>query len=72
MRLIARSGGTVLARGLYDVPPEGRRSVRLRLTSRGRAALRRRGRVPFSVVIRPVDASPLGGEATIGRGALAR
>jgi Ca2+-binding RTX toxin-like protein len=70
MRLVARKGGILLARGLYDVPPADRRSVRLRLTSRGRVALRRSRRVPFSVVIRPVDASPLGGESTIGRGAL--
>lgn len=72
MRLIARSGGIVLARGLYDVPPEARRSIRLRLTSRGKTALRRRGRVPFTVVIRPVDALFLAPTTTIGRGALVR
>jgi hypothetical protein len=73
MRLIARSGGTVLARGLYDVAPGAKRTIRLRLTSRGRATLRRtRGRVPFTVLIRPADALSLAPGFTIGRGALVR
>jgi hypothetical protein len=72
IRLIALTGGTVLARDFYDVPIGAKRSIRLRLTSRGRPALRRSRRVPFVVTIRSVDFLPLFPDATIGRGALVR
>lgn len=73
IRLIARKGGTVMARALYDVPATGaRHSVRLRLTPRGKATLQRRRRVPFDVIIRPADATYFAPEATVGRGALVK
>ena len=72
IRLVARTGGTLLARASYDVPPGTKRSIRLLLTARGKAALRRSRRVSFVVVIRSVDFLFLFPEAAIGRGALLR